>query len=70
MQVRVLFRFRGLSVAEVSSHFDVVSETFQSNPESYVIGITDLKRLQFLLQTPWANASAVLFEIVEPTENQ
>lgn len=70
VQVRVLFRFRGLSVAEVSSHFDVVSETFQSNPESYVIGITDLKRLQFLLQTPWANASAVLFEIVELTENQ
>lgn len=63
VNVKVLFRFRGLSVAEVSRHFDVVSETFQSIPESYVIGITDLKRLQFLLQTPWAHASAVLFEI-------
>jgi len=63
VNVKVLFRFQGLSVAEVSRHFDVVSETFQSNPESYVIGITDLKRLQFLLQTPWAHASAVLFDI-------
>ena len=68
--VKVLFRYRLLETDVVVKHFRTVSDTYQSNEEGYVIGTTDLKHLQFLLQTPSAQASAVLFEIVEPTENQ
>jgi homoserine dehydrogenase len=61
--VKLLFRYQGLSQSFVVEQFISVSETFQSESESYIIGTIDTTHLKLLLNSPLDQASAVLFEI-------